>query len=350
MKTFITQDPSALFYETGFSCDNAWLLKIHSEENRVPVCLFITDSRYTLEAKEFCKPGVEIIESDNILNTLCLETKKLGSTPIIYDPTQVHTYSLEVLKSSGASLVPEVKFHQEIRIKKTDAEIQKIQKSQTLNARAYDLLAEFLRKNDTIDDKPITERTLQFQAKIFLQDFGNYDLSFETILAFDGNAAKPHAIPTQTPLKPGNLILLDAGIKFEGYCSDRTRTTSFTPQIHFQKTQYFKDLKHQKVYDIVLRAQEYAIANIRSGMKACEVDALARNQIEKAGYGRFFTHSTGHGIGLDIHELPIISPRSQTLIEDGMVFSIEPGIYIPGEMGVRIEDLVYIKNGRAQII
>ena len=106
----------------------------------------------------------------------------------------------------------------------------------------------------------------------------------------------------------------------------------------------------QKIYDIVLKAQECAIQGAKPGMLASEVDALARNVIEKAGYGKYFVHSTGHGIGLDIHELPAISPRSKTILQEGMVFSIEPGIYIPDLYGVRIEDLVVLESKGARII
>ncbi|WP_334090475.1 M24 family metallopeptidase, partial [Helicobacter typhlonius] len=119
---------------------------------------------------------------------------------------------------------------------------------------------------------------------------------------------------------------------------------------HFGKKQKFKNPKYQKIYDIVLKAQEEAISKARSGMSGKQIDALARNIIEKSGYGAYFVHSTGHGVGLDIHELPRISRLSEECVEDGMVFSVEPGIYLPQEFGVRIEDLVVMKNGRAEVL
>ncbi len=339
---FITQDESALFYECGYSCDHAWLLK--SQEAR----FFITDSRYTLEAKECCHKGIEVVESSQILNKLCELILQSRLARVVFDSAIMSTQALSKLQESckNTLFIPKPRFHQRLRIQKTPQEIAKIKHSQALNTQAYEKLAAFLQ---TIHD-PINEKTLQFHAKIFLQDFGEYDLSFEPILAFNENAAKPHALPTYSILKQGDLILFDAGVKFERYCSDRTRTAEFNQNIHFQKEQKFKDFKRQKIYDIVRRAQEYVIENIRAGMKAKEVDRLAREVIQKAGYGDFFTHSTGHGIGLDIHEMPFISSRSEDLIEEGMVFSIEPGIYLPGEFGVRIEDLVVISHGRAQIL
>ena len=129
-----------------------------------------------------------------------------------------------------------------------------------------------------------------------------------------------------------------------------TRTAAIKGEIHFGKKQKFKNPKYQKIYNIVLKAQEEAISKARSGMKAKQIDALARNVIEKSGYGKYFVHSTGHGVGLDIHELPRISRLSEECVEDGMVFSVEPGIYLPQEFGVRIEDLVVMKNGRAEVL
>jgi Xaa-Pro aminopeptidase len=114
--------------------------------------------------------------------------------------------------------------------------------------------------------------------------------------------------------------------------------------------QRFKDKQTQKAYDTVLRAHDRAIAKARSGMRASKVDAIAREVIEKAGFGKYFVHSTGHGVGLDIHELPVISSRSRTRIEDGMVYTIEPGIYIPGRFGIRIEDMVVMESGRARVL
>ncbi len=346
IQAFISNDESAQFYECGYSCDSAWLLKVYND------IIFITDSRYSLEAKELSTKNTQIIQSANLIDTLCEQINKAGIKSLTYDNSTTSVLTLENIKirCKEVDLIPKPRFHQSLRIKKTQDEIRKIQKSQMLNAKAYDILAEFLRTQHTINNAAITEKTLQFQAKIFLQDFGNYDLSFEPILALNHNAAKPHALPTNTPLKEGDLILFDAGIKFDRYCSDRTRTALFNPQINFDKQQKFTNKKHQQIYDIVLKAQEYAIKNTHAGMRASEVDALAREVIHKAGYGEFFTHSTGHGIGLDIHEMPFISPRSDTIIEDGMIFSIEPGIYLPGEFGIRIEDLVYIENGRAKIL
>ena len=160
------------------------------------------------------------------------------------------------------------------------------------------------------------------------------------------NAAKAHALPTEKKLKKGDLVLLDAGGKFQRYCSDRTRTAFFDENFNFSKKQNFKNNFINEIYNIVLQAQEEAIKAIKPGVKACQIDKIARDFISKKGYEEFFFHSTGHGVGVDIHELPRISKKDETILKEGMVFSIEPGIYLQDKFGVRIEDVVLVtKNG-----
>ena len=178
-----------------------------------------------------------------------------------------------------------------------------------------------------------------------------YDISFNPIVAINENAAKPHALPTSKKLQKNDLILVDAGIKYERYCSDRTCTSvADFENFSFKREQKFKDKKHQKIYDIVLKAQELTIKNAKSGMMAKDVDKIARDYISKAGYGEYFVHSTGHGVGLDIHEFPNINSKNEMIIEENMVFTVEPGIYIPDLFGVRIEDTVAIQNSKAVIL
>ena len=191
---------------------------------------------------------------------------------------------------------------------------------------------------------------MTYLAKGVLGDGGRRDLSFDPIVAIGANAAKPHATPTKKVLREGDLLLVDAGLKYRRYCSDRTRTVEAERDFLFDTHQRFRRKKIQKAYDLVRKAHDHAIAKARSGMKAKKVDALTRDIITDAGYGDYYVHSTGHGVGLDIHEMPYISARSKTRIEDGMVFTIEPGIYIPGEFGIRIEDMVAMVNGRAEIL
>jgi len=195
-----------------------------------------------------------------------------------------------------------------------------------------------------------SEFELSFELKKIITYKNKFDLSFEPIVAINQNAALPHATATKTKFKKNDLILIDAGIKYKRYCSDRTVTLGCKSDDFYQRKQLFKNKTYQKIYDIVLKAQELAIKNTKAGMKAKDIDKIAREYIDKKGYGKYFIHSTGHGVGLDIHELPIISPKSTTIIKENMVFTIEPGIYLPNHFGVRIEDTIYIHNSKANIL
>jgi len=147
-------------------------------------------------------------------------------------------------------------------------------------------------------------------------------------------------------------LLFDGGIKYKRYCSDRTVTfgNNLDMVSTIQREQKFKKKKYQKIYDIVRKAQEQTIKKARVGMKASDIDKIGRDIITKAGYGKYFVHSTGHGVGLDIHEYPNISTRSDVIIEPNMVFTVEPGIYLPNEFGVRIEDTLVMEDKKAKIL
>lgn len=157
-------------------------------------------------------------------------------------------------------------------------------------------------------------------------------------------------MPSDDTLKNADLILVDAGIKFKRYCSDRTRTAIFDENINFKKSQNFKNQKQQEIFEIVKEAQNLAIKAVKPGIKACQIDKIARDFITENGFKEAFFHSTGHGVGLDIHELPNISPKDDTILQKGMVFSIEPGIYLQNEFGVRIEDVVAVSDDGCEIL
>jgi Xaa-Pro aminopeptidase len=197
---------------------------------------------------------------------------------------------------------------------------------------------------------PLSEKNLVFKATEILTSQGERPLSFDPILALNENAAKPHALPTDKQLQNGDLLLMDAGIKHARYCSDRTRTAYFHDGLNFSRQQHFKDPVIQKAYDLVLKAHDEAIRRAKPGMKAHELDAIAREIITAGGYGERFIHSLGHGVGLDIHEHPYINKRNDEVLKPNMVFTIEPGIYIPGVFGIRIEDTVVLKEDGAHIL
>ncbi len=336
---YILKDENSVYYECGFSCDNELFLKLGSE------AFFITDARYTTEAKEKVK-GAEVIEARDLAKAARKILRRSGVRRIAYDPKEFSCADFEALaKNLDLQFVKRPNFSWKKRIFKSEAEIELITTSVRLNAEAFAQFAIFLQMAEGK-----SEAELAFEAKRFLTRSGHYDLSFEPIFAINENGAKPHAIPSDKLLKRGDLILFDAGIKYERYCSDRTRTSFFGEALNFEKNQKFSNAKIQRAYDLVRKAQEAAIEGARSGMKAKEIDKIARDIIDASEFKGAFVHSLGHGVGLDIHEMPFINSRSETLIEDGMVFTIEPGIYIPGEFGIRIEDMVVMREGRAEVL
>lgn len=232
------------------------------------------------------------------------------------------------------------------RIIKTNKEIKLLDKAAKIGAKAFDECAKFF----VSEGIGLSEKRLAFEVERILRGEGKRDLSFNPIVAIGKNAALPHAMPTNRVLKRGDLILIDAGIKYKRYCSDRTRTAFIDEAFKFDYSQHFSKKRIQKAYDTVLKAHDKAIEKAKSGMRAKKIDAIARDIIQKAGFGKYFVHSTGHGVGLDIHEMPYISPRNRDRVEDGMVFTIEPGIYIEDSFGIRIEDTIVMENGRARVL
>ncbi len=339
MKNYLLKDENAVYYECGFSCDNEIFIKLGNE------AYFITDSRYTLEAKEHIK-NAEVIEAEkDLISTakdLIKRVKKISFDPNNWSVSDFTKLS-EDLKTSFKH---EANFSHQKRIIKSEKEIKIIKKAVSLGAKAFDKFALHLQKKGV--DK--SEQWLFFDAIEKFQKHGKYNLSFDPIIALNENAAKPHALPSKKRLNYRDLILVDAGLKYKRYCSDRTRTASFSKNISFSKEQNFSSKKEQKIYDTVLKAQESAIKKVKAGIKAKKIDQAAREVIEKAGFGKFFIHSTGHGVGLDIHELPYISQKSEIILEENMIFTIEPGIYIPNEFGVRIEDMIQVTSNGMEIL
>jgi len=336
---FILRDENAVRYECGFGCDNVIYIRLGSEAR------LITDGRYAEDAERKAH-GVEVTVSSDILSTAVKILKKSGISSCILDPREWDISSYELLKKSGVRWIYEKDFSHRRRVIKSREEIKYLSKAAKLGAKAFDEMSRLFECKGIGRD----ERYLAMLAEKALRKGGRYGLSFDPIVAIGPSSARPHAVPSDRKLKYGRLLLVDAGLRYRGYCSDRTRTVAVDRGFDFGYEQKFSSKREKKIYDIVLEAHDRAIAGARSGMRASKIDALARKVIEKAGYGDLFLHSTGHGVGLDIHEMPYISPKSDTVVEDGMVFTIEPGIYIPGEFGVRIEDTIVMRDGRAEVL
>jgi len=332
---YILNKENEIYYECGWSSDNALFLKLGDYK------YVITDGRYTLEAKE--EADAEVIEDRDLIKKARELILKHKIKKIVLDPINWNYEDYNTL-SKVCNIKPEKYFSHKKRMIKTENELEIIKKAVKKGAKAFEKFAKHI-------EIGIDEYELSYRFKEFLTKRGRRDLSFEPIVAINENAAKPHAKVSSKKLENSDLLLLDAGIKYKRYCSDRTRTISIGKNISMGKHQKFKDKKIQKIYDIVLKAQLEAIKSIKIGMEICELDKIAREIITKAGYGKYFVHSLGHGVGLDIHEWPYVNSRNNIKIQEGMVFTIEPGIYIPNKFGIRIEDMVMITlDGKVEVL
>jgi Xaa-Pro aminopeptidase len=171
-------------------------------------------------------------------------------------------------------------------------------------------------------------------------------MSFPTIVASGARSALPHGRATEQAIAPGAFVVCDFGVILGGYCSDQTRTV----WVGAASTAFAKNEDARRAYESVKEAQEAAIAAVRPGVRVAEVDAAARKVLRKAGMGRYFTHSTGHGVGLEIHETPRVAAGQEEILQQGMVITIEPGIYFPGKWGVRIEDMVAVNESGCEVL
>ncbi len=234
---------------------------------------------------------------------------------------------------SQLKLVPVDRLVESLRAIKEPEEIELITKASVITDSAFEYI-------EGIIHVGISEKEVAWEIEKFIREKNGQVIAFDFIVASGPNSALPHAQPSEHAVISGEPIVIDIGARVGGYCSDLSRTICLGSH----------DDTFNKVYDIVLRAQLAAIAAIKEGMTGEEADSLAREIIKQAGYGEAFGHSLGHGIGLAIHELPRLGLNSKEQLVNGMIFSIEPGIYLSGWGGVRIEDTVVMENGKIRVI
>lgn len=213
----------------------------------------------------------------------------------------------------------------EMRMCKTSEELDRIRAAQRIAEAAFEHILGFIKAG-------VTEREIALELDFFMLRNGAEALSFDTIALTGKNTSLPHGVPSDTAVKTGDFVLMDYGAVVDGYHSDMTRTVCVGAP----------DDEMCEVYETVLSAQQAAIDTARAGVSCRDMDAAARRVIESSGYGEFFVHSLGHGVGLEIHEFPNAAPRSNAVLRNGMVITAEPGIYIPDKFGVRIEDFLAI--------
>ena len=315
------------FYLTGYEYEEGYLLI-----NASGIQLFV-DSRFSIYARQQVSDA-EVIESRQPAKDLNKHLRK--SRHIGFDGSALLQKDFMVLTSgfSGKKFTFIDQHLLKMRSVKSTGEIDYIRKASSISGTALQRLIGRLSSGWT---EKQTAATLDLE----LINSGADDISFDTVIAFDERAAYAHALPSNTvTLRDKRLILCDFGALYRGYHSDETHT--------FFTGNPGRDEK--KVYDAVLGAHNRAIDAVKPGMKASDLDRVARGFLERQGYGKYFGHALGHGVGLDVHESPSISYRSKDVLKCGMIFTIEPGVYIPDWGGVRIESMVYLSDNGKEVL
>jgi Xaa-Pro aminopeptidase len=308
--------PVNVRYLTGLDSSNAALL-VEPERTRL-----FTDFRYIERARDV--DGVEAVQT---ARDIIGDLPELVSGPVAFEAGHLTYASWERLRSGGLELVPSSGAVEALRALKEPDEIDAIRRACEATDGAYAALA---RERFT----GRTEREVAWTMEQLLREHGGEGIAFDTLVAAGQSGASPHSELGDTPIEAGTLVIVDSGCTVDGYASDCTRT--------FATGDLPDELR--RIYDVCLEAQLRALDEIRPGMSGREADARARGVIEAAGYGERFGHGLGHGLGLKVHEAPALRPESDEMLQPGQVFSIEPGIYLPGTAGVRIEDLVVLRD------
>ena len=295
----------------------------------------ITDGRYYTQAKEQA-PDWKLVEqkgaSEESVGELITE---LGISKIGYEGTKLTDYQVRSLKKSaaGAEWIPCDDFGQTQRMIKDDEEIKKIERAVEIADKALERLCAVIHAG-------MTEKQVATELEYFMAKEGSEKPAFETISASGERGAMPHGAPSERKISQNDMLTLDFGACYGGYMSDITRTLWFGNPC----------AELQKIWHAVYDAQQTAIKAVKPGITAGMLDDIHRKVLEKHGYGEYIMHSLGHGVGLEIHEQPRVSPRSETVLECGMVITIEPGIYVPGLGGVRTEDMVVVTQEGARVL
>lgn len=309
------------YYLTGFTGEDSALLITAKDVH------LITDGRFEEAVNIECPWISRTIEMSPLAERLAgvlkkLRIKKLGFQD---DGLSVGTLAGFKKKSRGVKWEPAPPIVADLRIRKDDADLKMMKKSLTICEAAFQSMCEQIRLGMTeLEVAAILEKEMKVR--------GSLEPAFTSIVAEGPNGALPHAFPGRRKIRKGSAVLVDWGARYSFYCSDLTRMVfvgSIPPKI-------------AEIYEIVLEAQVRAVQAVKPGMKLSDLDAVARNYITEHGYGKEYNHSLGHGLGLDVHELPGVRKTSMGTLKSGMVITVEPGIYLPGVGGVRIEDDVLV--------
>ena len=319
-------------YLTGFRGDDSYLLvsKGHT--------ILLSDGRYTTQIADEC-PGLEAeirSQSESLTKVVARLVGKMGVSQLGIEADSMTVAGWNTLSSAAKSLtlVPVASLVEQLRVVKDAGEIREIREAVTQAERGFDLLKASLTAE-------MTELQAAHELEHGMRRFGAVESSFDPIVAVGSQAALPHARPGNRRMSEAPFVLIDWGATNPGgYRSDLTRVLG-TGKI---------SSKLESLYGVVLKAQLQGIAAVHPGARCCDVDRAARQVIEEAGYGKQFNHGLGHGIGLDIHEGPRLNSATETELQPGMVVTVEPGVYLPGWGGIRIEDDVLVTKDGCEVL
>lgn len=323
------QSPTNRRYVSGFTGSaGAVVIGLHD-------VWLLVDFRYVDQAKVQA-PQCTLIHVDEQLESLASLLKEARLHRVGFEAEHITVQAHKALeaKIEAVEWVATDKWIEKVRGIKDAAELAAMQQAIDLADNAFIHILDYMTPGRT-------EKEIALELEFFLRRAGAERIAFASIVASGPNGALPHAVPTDRSLRAGDLVTLDFGCVVEGYCSDITRTVAIRTA----------DERSRELYDLVLRAQQAGVEAVRPGRIGKDVDAVARQLIADAGYGDYFGHGLGHGIGLDVHEeYPRLSKRGEVELQPGMVCSVEPGIYIPDWGGIRIEDLVVVQADGCRVL
>ncbi len=322
----LVTDQKNVRYLSGFTGSSGFVLITNRG------AFFITDFRYKEQSSREVRGMETVIARGPYLSVVKSILKGLGIKRIGFENSAPYSLYSSLKKDLSPVALKEVV--EKLRVRKSARELSHIRKAVKRAERAFVSIKGFIKKG-------VTERSIALRLEEAIKRQGSRRLPFDIIVASGENSALPHAGVTERRLGAGDLVVIDWGAESEGYFSDMTRTFLIKG----------KDMeKKMALYEIVRKANRQALKAARAGIKAAELDSVARGIIKDAGYGEYFGHGTGHGVGLDIHEAPRISFQSKDVLREGMVFTVEPGIYISGIGGVRIEDMLFLGRSKARVL
>jgi len=288
---------------------------------------FYTDRRYAEAAAAAAEgtPWELTVEREDLYVEVCNDLHERGVESLLVESSMPYGRFAFISEQFRGAVRATDQYVAEIRLTKEPEEVERIAQAAAIADASFAQVIQLIRPG-------VAEREIALELEFLMRRAGSEELPFSIIVAGGPNSARPHAIPGERPFARGDLVVIDFGARFGGYCSDMTRTVCVGNASKEQR----------RLYDAVLAANEAGLGAVRSGVPCAEADAAARDVLERAGLAEYFTHGLGHGVGLDVHELPTVNRRSHESLRAGAVVTVEPGVYVSGVGGVRIEDLVVV--------